>query len=124
VFVVVDPQRSHKWCLCIWSISIPRFKCVALVVDWFLGGFYIERLIIFHVFSRAKELIMNIVQQRSRTEGAGSSMGEISMGGGPGNHAHVSVTLLHNIEKIQSMSFENVFILVPNVALSADIHRL
>jgi hypothetical protein len=94
------------------------------VVDWFLGGFYIQSLIVFHVFSRAKELIMNIVQQRSRTEGAGSSMSEMSMGGGPGNHAHVSVTLLHEMEKITRMSFENVFILVPIVALSADIHRL
>jgi len=82
-------------------------------------------LIVFHVFSRAKELIMNIVQQRSRTEGTGSSMGEMSMGGGgPGNHAHVSVTVLHNMEKITSMSFENVFILVLIIALSADTHRL
>ena len=68
---------------------------------------------------------MNIVQQRSRTEGTGSSMGEMSMGGGgPGNHAHVSVTVLHNMEKITSMSFENVFILVLIIALSADTHRL
>jgi len=48
---------------------------------------------------------MNIVQQRSRTEGTGSSMGDMSMGGGPGSHAHVSVTVLHNMEKITSMSF-------------------
>jgi hypothetical protein len=54
----------------------------------------------FFVFSRAKELIMNIVQQRSRTEGAGSSMGEMSMATGPGNHAHVSVTVLHNMVKM------------------------
>jgi hypothetical protein len=67
---------------------------------------------------------MNIVQQRSRTEGTGSSMGDMSMGGGggggPGNHAHVSVTVFHNMEKITSMSFENVFILVLIVALTAD----
>lgn len=55
---------------------------------------------VFFVFSRAKELIMNIVQQRSRTEGAGSSMGEMSMATGPGNHAHVSVTVLHNMVKM------------------------
>jgi len=67
---------------------------------------------------------MNIVQQRSRTEGTGSSMGDMSMGGGPGNHAHVSVTVLHNMEKITSLSFENVFILVFIVALSSDTHRL
>lgn len=36
---------------------------------------------------------MNIVQQRSRTEGTGSSMGDMNMGGGPVNHAHVSTTL-------------------------------
>jgi hypothetical protein len=36
---------------------------------------------------------MNIVQQRSRTEGTGSSMGDMNMGGGPVNHAHVSKTL-------------------------------
>jgi hypothetical protein len=41
---------------------------------------------------------MNIVQQRSRTEGTGSSMGEMNMGGGPPSHAHVSVTMLHNME--------------------------
>jgi len=41
--------------------------------------------------NRAKELIMNIVQQRSRTEGTGSSMGDMSMGGGPGSHAHVEI---------------------------------
>jgi hypothetical protein len=42
---------------------------------------------------------MNIVQQRSRTEGTGSSMGDMNMGGGPPNHAHVS------------MHFGNIFIL-------------
>ena len=67
---------------------------------------------------------MNIVQQRSRTEGTGSSMGDMNMGVGPGNHAHVSVTVFHNMAKITSMSFENVFILVLIVALSADTHRL
>jgi hypothetical protein len=36
---------------------------------------------------------MNIVQQRSRTEGTGSSMGDMNMGGGPPNHAHVSETI-------------------------------
>jgi len=48
----------------------------------------------FSVHSRAKELIMNIVQQRSRTEGTGSGMGDMNMGGGPANHAHVSITML------------------------------
>ncbi|XP_063237832.1 far upstream element-binding protein 2 isoform X2 [Bacillus rossius redtenbacheri] len=40
--------------------------------------------------NRAKELIMNIVQQRSRTEGVGPGMGDMNMGGGggPGNHSH------------------------------------
>ncbi|KAJ8868862.1 hypothetical protein PR048_030403 [Dryococelus australis] len=52
---------------------------------------------------RAKELIMTIVQQRSRTEGVGPGMGDMNMGGGgagigggggggggggPGNHSH------------------------------------
>jgi hypothetical protein len=53
----------------------------------------IQSLILFSALSRAKELIMNIVQQRSRTEGTGSSMGDMNMGGGPVNHAHVSTTL-------------------------------
>ncbi|XP_049763886.1 far upstream element-binding protein 1 isoform X6 [Schistocerca cancellata] len=39
--------------------------------------------------NRAKELIMNIVQQRSRTEGTGSGMGDMNMGSS--NHAHVAV---------------------------------
>lgn len=55
---------------------------------------------------------MNIVQQRSRTEGTGSSMGDMNMGGGPGNHAHVSLTVLCNVEKIIRMGFENDTILV------------
>nr|CAD7404776.1 unnamed protein product [Timema poppensis] len=56
--------------------------------------------------NRAKELIMNIVQQRSRTEGTGGGggggggggvgggggMGDMNMGGGPpGNHSHVEI---------------------------------
>ena len=41
---------------------------------------------------------MNIVQQRSRTEGTGSSMGDMSMGSGPGNHAHVSVIVFRRGE--------------------------
>lgn len=39
--------------------------------------------------NRAKELIMNIVQQRSRTEGTGSGMGDMNMGSS--NHAHVEI---------------------------------
>jgi hypothetical protein len=40
---------------------------------------------------------MNIVQQRSRTEGTGSGMGDMNMGGGPVNHAHVSAALGHRV---------------------------
>jgi hypothetical protein len=64
-----------------------------LVSCMLLISFDIGKLMSFPVFSRAKELIMNIVQQRSRTEGTGSSMGDMNMGGGPPNHAHVSVTM-------------------------------
>lgn len=67
---------------------------------------------------------MNIVQQRSRTEGTGSSMGDMNMGGGPGNHAHVSLTVLCNMEKIISMGFENDTVLVQIVAVLAISHRL
>lgn len=51
---------------------------------------------------------MSIVQQRSRTEGTGSNMGDMNMGGGPANHAHVSIFLNVTIEirRLQREKYE------------------